>query len=414
MKALHYSCQGESHIQINKVCQDASYSHTDESLSIAIVSDGHGGSRYFRSDVGSQLAIESCNECVVSFVNDVDKRLLLGKSFSPKKAITSEACASQFTKETETDKAFRQLFSSIIYSWTQKIANHARNNPITEDERALVPGDYLNDFTNGIGIERTYGCTLMCYACTHEGYWFAFHIGDGKCISFDKDGIWKEPIPWDERCFLNKTTSLCDSTAINEFRYCYCGNGSFPIAFFLGSDGIDDSFGETENMVNFYIQILKLIANENGESALEAIKGTLPQLSKMGSKDDMTVACIYNEHVLSEHIKGLVGWQRKYVEKNICTINERIINLRKKIGELKSNKIIAPKSVIDFQYAKKQLAKAFEDKRKLVDRWNKFARELSGEEFCPYNDTIGIYETGNPGAEEQSGTPMPLDNYQQQ
>ena len=53
MKDLHHSCQGESHIATNKVCQDASYSATDTTMSIAIVCDGHGGARYFISDVGA-------------------------------------------------------------------------------------------------------------------------------------------------------------------------------------------------------------------------------------------------------------------------------------------------------------------------------------------------------------------------
>lgn len=71
----------------------------------------------------------------------------------------------------------------------------------------------------------------MCYVAT-KSYWFAFHIGDGKCIAYDIEGNWYEPIPWDDRCFLNKTTSLCDSIALDEFRYCYSGTGQLPIAIF--------------------------------------------------------------------------------------------------------------------------------------------------------------------------------------
>lgn len=39
------------------------------------------------------------------------------------------------------------------------------------------------------------------------------------------------------------------------------------LLLFLGSDGIDDSFGATENTVNFYIQVLKLLVDKSEETA---------------------------------------------------------------------------------------------------------------------------------------------------
>lgn len=80
MKDLHHSCQGESHIATNKVCQDASYSATDTTMSIAIVCDGHGGARYFRSDVGAKFAVDATKECVDEFVSEIDKGIFVGKS----------------------------------------------------------------------------------------------------------------------------------------------------------------------------------------------------------------------------------------------------------------------------------------------------------------------------------------------
>ena len=391
MKDIHHSCQGESHIVAGKVCQDASYSHTDASVSIAIVCDGHGGTRYFRSDLGAQFAVEACKECVASFVDNIDKSLFIDKPFVQKQAIATEVQSSTFTKETATDKALRQLFSSIIYSWRQRITHHAETVSLTEEEKQSVQPAYQAEFANGIGVEKTYGCTLMCFVYTSH-YWFAFHIGDGKCIAFDTNGEWSEPIPWDDRCFLNKTTSLCDATAIDEFRYCYCGNGNHPMAIFLGSDGIDDSFGKTENMVNFYIQILKLIVNDGCESASNSVKETLPQLSKIGSQDDMSLACVYDENDLTEHIKELIVWQRTNVEKAIYDINQRILNLREKVESLKVEGLDKPQAMIDFQYANKQLAKAFADKKLLAYKWDKFSSELSHGDATQYDDEIGFGE----------------------
>ena len=57
MLTFHHTCIGASHLASGKPCQDASYSETSDRMSIAIVSDGHGGAIHSRSDVGSQLAI---------------------------------------------------------------------------------------------------------------------------------------------------------------------------------------------------------------------------------------------------------------------------------------------------------------------------------------------------------------------
>lgn len=280
---INFTCQGESHKATNKVCQDYSYSKVYENgLAVAIVCDGHGGKRYFRSDIGSRLACEVTEKNVIIFLNTIDNSLFKDKPYISHTAIATQIHNSQFEKENNVDKAFRQLFSSIIFDWNTRILEHAKNTPLSEDELNSLEVDWKNEFEQGTSLEKVYGCTLMAYVQTSD-FWFAFHIGDGKCISFDNDAKWHEPIPWDDRCFLNKTTSLCDSTAIDEFRYCYEGNGLFPSAIFLGSDGMDDSFGEESNLVNFYIQIVKELAQQSKGDILQEIETTLPQLSKIGS-----------------------------------------------------------------------------------------------------------------------------------
>lgn len=400
MKHIHYSCQGESHIIAGKVCQDVSYSEVTESVSIAIVCDGHGGERYFRSNLGAKYAVEATRECVSSFIREIDESLFIGKGFTQKLSITSEARTNILTKDTETDKVLRQLFSSIIYRWREKIVRYSMENPLTEEEKIKVPLQYQDEFIRNVGIEKSYGCTLMCYVAT-KSYWFAFHIGDGKCIAFDIDGNWYEPVPWDDKCFLNKTTSLCDAIALDEFRYCYCGTGRLPIAVFLGSDGIDDSFGTTENLVNFYIQVLKLLVNKNEEAAYNNLIETLPQLSKIGSKDDMSISCIYDEELINSNIKCFIDWQRNNVGENIAMLNNRIIKLQNTIAA-KSCDLNNKKSMIEFQYAQKDLEHAFKEKKVLANKWNRFSMELSGDNYSPYNDEIGFGEVLGEDTQEKS------------
>ena len=372
-----FSCQGESHKADNKPCQDASFSAVyDDGLAIAIVCDGHGGERYFRSDVRSRMATEVICESVKTFVENVDKTMFIGQPFIAEEAITSEEVIK---KQTPIDKAFRQLFSSIIYQWNQKIAEHAANTEISEWEQEHVPQKYLDELKTSETFEKLYGCTLMVYVQTPD-YWFAFHLGDGKCVSFHQEGdLWQMPIPWDERCFLNKTTSLCDSNAINEFRYCYEGDGKYPMAVFLGSDGMDDSFGEDPNLVNFYIQVVKMLVTEGREATVKSIESDLPQLSKIGSKDDMSVAFIYNIDELKSHITDFIRYQIDLVKEAIYQTDERIRTLN---GKLKTTVISIQsdeKSRIEADYARQDIARANDNRIKLLYKYDLLMQQLAKE-----------------------------------
>ena len=367
-----FTCQGESHKADNKPCQDASFSAVyDNGLAMAIVCDGHGGERYFRSDVGARMATEVIHDAVKIFVENVDSSIFVGQPYTAVEAITSEEIIK---KQKPIDKAFRQLFSSIIYQWNQRIAEHAANTAISEWEQEHVPQKYLDELKTSETFEKLYGCTLMVYVQTPE-YWFAFHLGDGKCVSFQQSPLWTMPIPWDERCFLNKTTSLCDSNAINEFRFCYEGDGTFPMAVFLGSDGMDDSFGEDPNLVNFYIQVVKMLVTEGRETTIKSIESDLPQLSKIGSKDDMSIAFVYNLDELKAHIVDFIQYQIDIVLDSIRQMDKRIASLNEKLSCLVN--LTDEKSCIEADYARQDIERANDNRTKLLYKHDLLEQQLS-------------------------------------
>lgn len=351
MDSFSTFCQGESHILTDKVCQDYALDESKKGVSIAIVCDGHGGERYFRSDVGAKFAADITLKQIKTLLKDfgIVAKFLESSDFTQVEALTTQREKGNLDKETDVDKTFRQLFKSIIACWHMAIEEHASNNPLTERELATVPEKYTSVFTDN--LEKTYGCTLMAAVATPK-YWFAFHIGDGKCISFDSDGAWKEPIPWDDKCFLNKTTSLCDSDAIDEFRYCYGGRHTRPSIVFLGSDGLDDSFGETENMVNFYVQVAKLLGSgKNGrENAIQSLKEDLPQLSKIGSKDDMSVAILFDFNELQKVRKNLLQWQIDRIESKLSQSTEHLENLVAKKEKLEPVMGANLQNTIEYNY----------------------------------------------------------------
>jgi hypothetical protein len=390
MEDIHFSCQGESHKAINKVCQDYSYSNVYENgVAIAVVCDGHGGQRYFRSDVGAKFACETTVKNVGIFIENIDSSLFIGRPYTTAAAIATQVDNSEFNKESKEDKAFRQLFSSIIYDWTVQVREHAENNPITDAEKEGLQEKWVSEFNEGQSLEKVYGCTLMAYVQTQD-YWFAFHIGDGKCISFDEKVRWKEPIPWDDRCFLNRTTSLCDAQAIDEFRYCYQGNGEYPMAIFLASDGIDDSFGEEKNQVNFYIQILKKLKDSTKEEVYEEIASTLPQLSKIGSQDDMSISMIYDEEKVRAAYPLMLEWQIDTTKSAIEALNAKIDASSKKMKQLENVGELTRNIKIEYDYAQSDMEKALTEKSKLIKRYNTLSKELYGEDYTPYD--IGLTE----------------------
>lgn len=264
-KAFHMSERGESHLHDGRVCQDSSASFSDECGTVAVVSDGHGGCDYVRSQIGSAMACEAAVKNIRRLFENISPEAFLAKP----------------------DMMLIQLEAAIINDWNESVRSHYEANPFTEEELDCVSEKAGASYRSGHRIERAYGATLIAAAVTRD-YWFGIQIGDGKCAAFDEAGICTQPIPWDEKCFLNKTTSICGSDALRDFRHFY--SEKIPTAVFMGSDGIDDSFKNEEDMYDFYKTILYAFSISDYTQAVDELKAYLPRLSKEGSADDVSIA----------------------------------------------------------------------------------------------------------------------------
>lgn len=454
---LHLSCQGESHKATDKPCQDHSAVFTAErpALTIAVVADGHGGERYFRSREGAEIATRAAIEAVRDFVDNTS-RTTLGRA-CPFTAVGPSAEMTEANETTEADFLFRALFASIIYRWREGINARAAAHALTEWEQAHVPREHLDRFeadrarllkggddgadgvddVDDVRMEKVYGCTLMAYVETDD-CWFAFHIGDGKIFVFDLDGgndvgrdgatdgelfcpkdtaapLWRQPVPWDERCFLNKTTSLCDTDPLPEFRYCYEADGHFPTAVFLGSDGIDDTFGEDDNLANFYIQILKNLAREGREATLASLREDLPRLSRLGSRDDMTVACVYKSETLRRQAGRLVEHQMQRAQQKLQVAEEQAARHAHFIET--HAQPADRKEQIALDYARKDLAKAREERARWEAKLSALADERTALAAAPTTDVPAAEQAPDnpaPAAEQTPDTPVPAEETQQE
>lgn len=265
---------GYNHTKIGKVCEDASDFYDDDDMHICVVADGHGSDNYPRTDRGSEMAVNSAIKCIVDFVKEAnaDDVLLDEKHGFP---------------------MLVQLAKSILMDWHNSIEFDYENNPFTEAELSVVSEKYktryLNENAEDRRIEKAYGCTLIVFVVT-ERYSFGMQIGDGKCIYIDGNGEFLEPIPWDDNCQLNVTTSICDDDSIEEFRF-FITNET-PAAVFCGSDGIDDSYSNTDELYALYRSILKIFAEHGVDVGKNEIKEYLPVLTKKGSGDDVSIGLI--------------------------------------------------------------------------------------------------------------------------
>lgn len=264
-KAFHMSERGEGHLHDGRVCQDSSASFSDECGTVAVVSDGHGGCDYVRSQIGSAMACEAAVKNIRRLFENISPEAFLA----------------------EPDMMLIQLEAAIINDWNESVRSHYEANPFTEEELDCVSEKAGASYRSGHRIERAYGATLIAAVVTRD-YWFGIQIGDGKCAAFDEAGICTQPIPWDEKCFLNKTTSICGSDALRDFRHFY--SEKIPTAVFMGSDGIDDSFKNEEDMYDFYKTILYAFSISDYTQAVDELKAYLPRLSKEGSADDVSIA----------------------------------------------------------------------------------------------------------------------------
>ncbi len=387
-----YTTLGESHKKSNKPCQDFSSDYTCDDFSVIAISDGHGSSKHFRSDVGSKLAAQACIEEVKKLLeNDFDLERFRD---NPANIIES-------------------LIVSVCKRWIDDLSNHMTENPFTMEE---IPKD-LDEATKEkfFGTSdpnyyiSAYGATLMVGVMADD-YYFAFHIGDGKVVFLYEDGKIEQSIPWDEACYLNVTTSLSDTNAVDNFRYCYgyktddgkfvevgveknakikkvqCENNNLlsnevqstgsaedasedksrkkteyikarVVAIFMGSDGVDDSYrvgDNEESLRNLYRNVyLTLMKNEKMDDIKELIHQVANRFAESGSQDDVSMAGLvrcekndqlidlfYNQYLEATKAKELEKKQEQIEEKSYHLSQLQVIYDEKNSAFIKNKEVL--------------------------------------------------------------------------
>jgi serine/threonine protein phosphatase PrpC len=262
--------RGDSHKEKDLPCQDAVLSMVNPDCGIAIVADGHGSEKHFRSDIGSQTAVETGRDAIIQFLK------IQGKE---KKTMRDAVYL---------DEQLRQLERYIIVSWRERVLADLAENPLSEKENAVCVTQDI-DPENENDRVRLYGTTLIA-AFVYKRVWFSLQIGDGKCVCIDPGGKpFFPPELEDESLAGGKTTSLCDSDAAGHFRHAFGFSTIRGIT--VASDGVSDSFIPEE-----YLKLHRRLLDDFTADSKKAKKGLQQSISvwsSKGSRDDVSMAGVF-------------------------------------------------------------------------------------------------------------------------
>lgn len=253
---------GASHIKNNICCQDSSGFFSSDRYAIAIVADGHGSSKHFRSERGSLYAVEASKNAIGELMTLGDRTLIKNK-----------------------DEVLKQIIKHIIFLWNNKVEEDYSQHPFTDEELGILSDSEKDSVARD--YVKAYGTTLLLTVLTDK-YTFGLQIGDGECIIINSEGNVIKPIPEDERLVFNVTTSLCGKTAAQDFRFFWIDTPSK--AGFLTTDGVRNSFANEDYFVTFAKTVLDDFSENETKESLAELEAFLSKLSMDGSSDDMSIA----------------------------------------------------------------------------------------------------------------------------
>lgn len=210
-----------------------------EGAVVAAVSDGHGGARYVRSDVGARLAVEAAVEYMAG--------------------VLREGAAGDVT-------TLRSCVDGVVAAWRAAVeAHHAEAPAGTDDDPVIL-----------------YGATLILAVVRGERISVA-QLGDGDVLAH-LDGRVVRPVPGDARLVGGQTTSLCLRGASGDFRF---GDVIGADLLLLASDGYGNSFAVADWQDRLVEDFVRGVRRDGFAVLSERLPGWLGESARIGG-DDVT------------------------------------------------------------------------------------------------------------------------------
>ena len=332
------SVQGAGHIKRDMPCEDYGIKFENDECKIFALGDGHGDSNCPRSSFGSRTICEIAVQELQLFA----------------KEIRNQKWEEQLMDKYGASELVNQLVTSIFGKWSCVVNEDFLQNPLSEKEESDAK-DYIERYRRGERIEHIYGTTFIACLMTDE-YALLLQQGDGRCVVFDCEGNATQPIPWDDRCFANVTTSVCDVDAVQSCRYHIIDlKQNAVIACVAGSDGVEDSFGSMDKMHTYYREKLQ-IACELGVEELEKHLGeTLPSFSAEGSQDDTTICGLIERDLFRAKLDKIIA------DNEAVIVNDAIAKAQERIDSMTPKLAFLQKKCVDAESACDQLKRKYRE-----------------------------------------------------
>ena len=235
---------------------------------VAAVADGHGGSRYVRSDRGARLAVELA----------VD-RLKAATATSP---------------QARAEDILREELPILVEEWRRAVHADVRHHPFTPEERSRAGADL--DTQPAVA----YGTTLLVALISGGDVGLA-QLGDGDLAVRLSDGRCLRPVPGDGRLVGGETTSLCLPTAGTDFRFASLDRDESVEIVLLATDGYGNSFAEEEWWPGVLNDISGFVDARGPLDLSERLPDWLSESALIGG-DDVTVAVLARAgHITTRH-----------------------------------------------------------------------------------------------------------------
>lgn len=155
-QGVHSTVIGDSHIRKGIVCQDSSGTVVTDQFAIAVVADGHGSAKHFRSDVGSRIAVKITTKLLKNYMNRSDFK-------------------EQFFKHPEFILA--QMEKQILMKWREAVEEYHLENPLTGEEESKIPEKAKGRLRTAV----IYGSTVLATVLTKD-FSYGMILGDGGFV----------------------------------------------------------------------------------------------------------------------------------------------------------------------------------------------------------------------------------------
>ena len=131
-----------------------------------------------------------------------------------------------------------------------------------------------------------------------------------------------------------------------------------------------------------------MLYNEGIDVTSKSVEEDLPKLSAIGSKDDMSVAFVYDTNSLTSNVSRLIQYQLQLVIDSIHQIDKKIKRLKEKSKSLETVSHQEEKSKIEATYAMQDIERAYAERQKLLLRFDVLEKQLSLSITSNLNDKI--------------------------